>query len=162
MKVKRIGVDCAQWISDGAGMSTPETSKGVERMFPFVLRARILIIGREALHHSKSKLHFVLLTHDVSPASKDKILKDYAYYPVVQHYTSEDLEKHFGVKGAKVLGFSKSTLAQSIYAELKPYRVNRPATPVKPRATVKESMAEAAGKPKREKVRRRTATRPRR
>jgi hypothetical protein len=45
---------------------------------------------------------------------------------VVQHYTSADLEKHFAVKGAKVIGFQKSGLAQSIYAELKAFRINKP------------------------------------
>ena len=47
-------------------------------------------------------------------------------YPVVQHYTSAELEQYFGVKGAKVIGFQKSGLAQSVYAELKQHRLNKP------------------------------------
>lgn len=39
---------------------------GVERMYPFVLRARILVVGREALSRLKGKLHFVLITRDLS------------------------------------------------------------------------------------------------
>ena len=42
------------------------------------------------------------------------------------------LEKFFGIKGAKTIGFAKSGLAQSIYAELKEYRINRPMNPSKP------------------------------
>src|SRR5690242_1010944 len=37
-------------------------SKPVERLFPFVLRSRNLIVGRDTLSRSKSKLHFVLIT----------------------------------------------------------------------------------------------------
>jgi hypothetical protein len=103
----------------------------VERLFPFVSRSRILMVGRDTLAHSKSKLHFVLITHDLSETSRAEILSDFAHYPVVQHYTSKELEKLFGIKGAKVIGFEKSGLAQSLYAELKAYRINRPVEPSK-------------------------------
>jgi hypothetical protein len=98
----------------------------VERLFSFVLRSRILMVGRDTLARSKSKLHFVLITHDLSETSRAEILSDFAHYPVVQHYTAKELEKHFGVKGARVIGFEKSGLAQSLYAELKEHRINRP------------------------------------
>src|SRR3954451_5001971 len=94
-------------------------AKPVERLFPFVLRSRNLMVGRDTLLRSKSKLHFVLITTDISDNSRAEVLSDFSHYPVVQHYTSEDLEKHFGIKGAKVVGFEKSGLAQSIYAEMK-------------------------------------------
>ncbi|MCX6923068.1 MAG: hypothetical protein NT154_07650 [Verrucomicrobia bacterium] len=100
--------------------------KPVERLFPFVIRSRILIPGRDSLLRSKSRLHFVLITHDLSETSRAAVLADFAHYPVVQHYTAGDLEKFFGVKGAKVVGFQKSGLAQSLYAELKQYRINHP------------------------------------
>ncbi len=100
--------------------------KPVERLFPFVLRSRILIAGRDTLLRSKSKLHFVLITRDISDNSRDEILAEFAHYPVVQHYQTEDLENHFGLKSAKVVGFAKSGLAQSLYAELKQYRLNKP------------------------------------
>ena len=44
----------------------------------------------------------------------------------MQKYTSAELEKYFGARNAKVLGFEKSTLAKSIYAELKEARLNDP------------------------------------
>ncbi len=102
----------------------PASTKPVERLFPFVLRARLLLVGAEILARSKSKLHFVLVTNDLSPNSLKKILTTFADYPIVQNYTPQDLEGFFGVTGAKVIGFKKSTLAQSIYSELKPHRIN--------------------------------------
>jgi hypothetical protein len=101
--------------------------KPVERLFPFVLRSRGLIVGREHLRRNRSRLHFILITRDLSEASRAEVLKDFAPYPIVQHFTAEDLERHFNIQGAKVVGFSKSGLAQSIYAELKAYRINKPA-----------------------------------
>jgi hypothetical protein len=108
-----------------------EASKGPERMFPFVLRSRSLIVGRDALARSKSKLHFILITKDAAESIRSEVLSGFSHYPVVQHYTAADLEKYFGVKGAKVIGFEKSGLAQSIYAELKEHRINVPKHPSK-------------------------------
>jgi hypothetical protein len=110
-------------------MKEQAAAKSVERLFPFVIRSRILLVGRETLGRSKSKLHFVLITRDISEQSRAQVLADFAYYPVVQLYTSAELEKFFGVKGAKVVGFQKSGLAQSVYAELKQHRLNKPAKP---------------------------------
>ena len=110
-------------------MSSPTPTKSVERLFPFVLRARILLVGRDTLRRSKSRLHFVLITEDIVESARAEALSDFKHYPVVQHYGPADLEKFFGVKGAKTIGFKKSGLAQSIYAELKEHRINRPVTP---------------------------------
>jgi hypothetical protein len=114
-------------------MTTSGGSTGaVERLFPFVLRARNLLVGPQTLRHSKSRLHFVLITRDAADIGRAEVLADFAHYPVVQHYLAADLEKFFGIKGAKVIGFAKSGLAQSIYAELKAYRINRPVAKPKP------------------------------
>ena len=110
-------------------MREQSTVRSVERLFPFVLRARKLIVGRDTLRRSKSKLHFVLITRDISEASRAEILSDFAHYPIVQDYTTKELEKFFRVKGAKVIGFEKSGLAQSIYVELKDHRINPAGTP---------------------------------
>lgn len=98
----------------------------VERLIPFVLRSRILIVGRDTLARSKSNLHFVLLTRDISEKSRAEILSDFRHYPVIQHYTSDELEDFFGIHGARVVGFRKSGLAKSLYAELKKHRINKP------------------------------------
>jgi hypothetical protein len=100
--------------------------KPVERLFPFVLRSQILIVGGQNLSRSKSKLHFVLITSDLSESSREAILRDFVHYPVIQRYTSADLEQFFRLRGTKVIGFQKSDLAQSIYAEMKEFRINRP------------------------------------
>jgi hypothetical protein len=118
-------------------------AKPVERLFPFVIRSRALLVGRDTLMRSKSKLHFILITLDVSEKSRAEVLEDFAYYPVVQLYTSADLERWFGLKGTKVIGFKKSGLAQSIYAELKEHRLNKP---VKPAAVKREAAADDTGR----------------
>jgi hypothetical protein len=102
-------------------------AKPVARLFPFVLRSRILLVGREMLRRSKGRLHFVLITDDLSEKSRAEILSEFAHYPVVQHYASAELEGFFGLRGTKVIGFAKSDLAQSIYAELREHRINQPA-----------------------------------
>ncbi|HVV73755.1 MAG TPA: hypothetical protein VHI52_19980 [Verrucomicrobiae bacterium] len=116
-------------------MKEPDANKPVERLFPFVLRSRILVVGRETLVRKKGHLHFVLITTDLSPASQEEMLREFAHYPVVQHYTSLELEQHFGIKAAKVIGFQKSGLAQSLYAEMKSYRINSPMHPSSPPAS---------------------------
>jgi hypothetical protein len=108
-------------------MNESGSARSVTRLFPFVLRARALLIGRDTLWRSRKRLQFVLITEDISENSRAEILHDFAPYPVVQCFTAEDLEKHFAIRGAKVIGFAKSTLASSIYAELKEYRLNKPA-----------------------------------
>ena len=110
--------------TEGDPLTNESSTRPVERLFPFVSRARILIIGRDTLRRSKGRLHFVLITVDISENSRAEILKDFGHYPVVQHYTPEELEKFFGIKKAKVVGFQKSGLAQSMYAELKQHRIN--------------------------------------
>ena len=110
---------------------SPEPARPVERLFPFVLKTRILIVGRDTLRRSKGRLHFVLITEDIAESSRTEVLADFAHYPVVQHYTAADLEKFFGVRGAKTVGFAKSGLAQSIYAGLKPHLIHQPVAAAK-------------------------------
>jgi hypothetical protein len=115
-------------------MNESGAKKPVERLFPFVLRSRNLMVGRDTLGRSKSKLHFVLITTDISESGREEILSEFSHYPVIQHYTSADLEKFFKVKGAKTVGFQKSGLAQSLYGELKEHRINFPGKPAASKA----------------------------
>jgi hypothetical protein len=110
-------------------MEKSRSPRSAEQLFPFAVRARILIVGRDSLLRSKSKLHFVLITRDLTETSRDEILSEYEHYPVVQQYDSADLERFFGLTGTKVIGFEKSALAKSIYAGLKEHRINRPVWP---------------------------------
>jgi hypothetical protein len=125
--------------------TSPAPARSVERLFPFARRARLLIVGREQLRRSKSRLHFLLVTRDLAEGSRAELLADFAHYPIVQHYESADLERHFGLKGTKVVGFAKSTLAQSIYAELKEHRINKPAAGGAPGAAAGKTAPETAG-----------------
>jgi hypothetical protein len=120
-------------------------AKPVERLFPFVLRSRALLVGRDTLMRSKSKLHFILITLDVSEKSRAEVLEDFAYYPVVQLYTSADLDRFFGLKGTKVIGFKKSGLAHSIYAELKEHRLNKPVRPAEGKREATAGDSDASG-----------------
>src|SRR5436190_11828518 len=85
--------------------------KPVERLFPFALRARLLLVGREALQRSKKKLEFVLITTDLSENSRNEIQTNFAGVPIIERYSSSDIEKWFNFRGTKVIGFKKSSLA---------------------------------------------------
>ena len=102
-------------------------AKSVERLFPFVVRSRMLIVGRETLARSKRSLHCILISEDISTNSKEEVLTDFKDYPILQRYQSAQFTEFFNVRGAKVVGFKKSSLAKSIYAELKQFRINAPA-----------------------------------
>ena len=120
-------------FSSKSAMKDQRAPKPVERLFPFVLRSRTLLVGRDTLRRSKSKLHFVLITHDISETSRAEILSEFAHYPIVQHYTTGELKQFFGIKGTKVIGFGKSDIAQSLFAELKEHRINQTMCPTKER-----------------------------
>ena len=121
--------------------ANPVPAKNVARLFPFVLKTRSLIVGRDSLRANKGKLHFVLITEDIAEASREEVLRDFTHYPVVQHFTTADLEKFFNTKGAKAVGFLKSGLAQSIYAELKAHRINQHLHSPKPPASASTNPA---------------------
>jgi hypothetical protein len=91
-----------------------------ERLFPFAVKARILIAGRENLARQKKKLAFVLITTDISENSRDEIHEMFGPCPIIQKYLSAEIEQHFGFRNCKVLGFRKSPLALSIYREIRP------------------------------------------
>jgi hypothetical protein len=101
----------------------------VERLFPFVVRSRKFLVGRESLAHNRRRLHSVLIATDISENSKAEILREFADYPIMQKYTSAEMERFFAVRNAKVIGFEKSSLAKSIYGGLKEFRLNTPRDP---------------------------------
>lgn len=106
-------------------------TNSIERLFPFIKRARTLIVGQHIILRSKSQLHFVLITHDISDRGKSEALRKFKHYPVIQRYRSADIQKHFDLQGVKLLGFRKSGLSKSLYNELKQYRINEPVEPKK-------------------------------
>jgi hypothetical protein len=112
-------------------MSGEVPAPRIEQLMEIAVSSKLLLIGREALRRSKSHLHFVLIATDIIPSHRDEVLADCKHYPVVQHFTATDFERLFKLKGAKTVGFAKSELAKSIYAELKAYRINQPLHPSK-------------------------------
>jgi hypothetical protein len=112
-------------------MSGEIPASRVEQLFELAVQSKLLLIGREALRRNKSLLHFVLIATDIIANHRAEVLKDFIHYPVVQHFTAADFERLFKIKGAKTVGFAKSELAKSIYAELKTHRINEPLHPSK-------------------------------
>jgi hypothetical protein len=112
-------------------MSGEISAARVEPLFALAVESKLLLIGREALRKSKSRLHFVLIATDIIANHREEVLADFKHYPVVQHYTAVDFERLFQIEGAKTVGFAKSNLAKSIYAGLKPHRINEPLHPSK-------------------------------
>lgn len=101
---------------------TPELSK----LLPFVLRAKLLVVGRERLRRSRNRLQFIWITTDLSENSYREILRDFAGRPVVQAARSSELEEWFGLHNAKVVGLSKSSLAREVLRLLGPWVVRPP------------------------------------
>ena len=112
-------------------MSDEVSTPPVERLLEFAVESKLLLIGREALRRNKSRLHFVLITTDIIANHREEVLKNFIHYPVVQHFAAADFDRLFKIKGAKTVGFAKSDLAKSIYAELKAYRINASLHPSK-------------------------------
>jgi len=108
-------------MSDPSAQSKPSTASKspVERLFPFAKRARVVVTGESLLGRLKKKLHFILVTTDLSSNRLQSLSRDFAGIPILQGYGMEDLESFFGFKQTKVIGFKKSSLSVSIYRELK-------------------------------------------
>jgi hypothetical protein len=127
------------------------SSKPVERLFPFALRAGLLVVGREVLWRLRKRIHFVLLTTDLSANSLQEIRRDFAEVTLVQRYISADLEGFFKVRGTKVVGFKKSALARSLLRELASFCIHKPVPRVFPVAAPapadRPSQAEAPSHP---------------
>lgn len=107
-------------------MSGESAPKPVERLFPYARRARILLPGRGACWRGRSRLQWLLLATDIADRSRRQVIREFAPYPIVEIYDTATLDGHFGTGNTRVLGFAKSDLAKSIYAELKAHRINKP------------------------------------
>jgi len=108
-------------MTDHKPENSPDKKSGpaVERLYPFALRARVVVVGEALLNKLRKKLHFILVTRDLSEKRLKEMLRSYNETPILQIYETGDIEEHFGFKNTKVLGFKKSSLAVSIYRELK-------------------------------------------
>jgi len=93
--------------------------KPVERLFPFAVRARVVVSGRDGMLRNRKHLHFVLVTPDLSPTARESVLKNYAPVQVIEGFSCDEFAQHFGFHEAKVVGFLKSDISYSIRRELK-------------------------------------------
>jgi len=99
-------------------MAAAYTGKPVERLFPFALRSRIVVAGRDALRARRKKLQLLIVTPDLSENSRESVAKEFPGVRVFQGLSQEEIERHFGFRGTKVIGFLRSPLAVSITREL--------------------------------------------
>lgn len=116
-------------MTESQSTETPAPAKPVERLFPFARKSGALVVGRDSLYRVHRKLHFLLLTTDLSGSSRQRFEHDFADVTIVTGYTSDDLQKYFQFFGTKVLGFKKSPLTVTILRELRDagkLRVSRP------------------------------------
>ena len=95
-----------------------------EGLFGFVKRTNNYVVGRDNLSRTKRKLKFLLVTTDISENSLNKMKNEFNEIPIVQYYTSEDLENHFQVQKTKIIGFKKSPISDGVYKALKDWRLN--------------------------------------
>jgi hypothetical protein len=92
--------------------------KPVERLFPFAVRARVLVPGGDSVGRLARKLEFVLIATDLAPRSRAELEFKLREVSKFVCYSSAELQQFFGIPGAKVLGFKKSDIARSIRREL--------------------------------------------
>ncbi|MCA9689712.1 MAG: hypothetical protein R3A51_22200 [Nannocystaceae bacterium] len=112
-------------------------AKPVTRLYPFALRARVFVVGKPALRAARKRLHCVLVTEDLGADARAAVIEEFGHVPVVAAHHSQDSGDLFGKPGAKIIGILKSTLARSIYAELRHARIHKPpgAAPPQKRST---------------------------
>jgi len=99
-------------------------SEAFEKLAPFALRSRQVVVGRERLIQIRKKLCFVLMTTDMSDRSRQELAAIFPC-PQVNALTSADIERLFGFHNTKLLGFNRGPLANSL---LKALRAAEPPT----------------------------------
>ena len=97
-----------------------------EKLAPFALRARVLVVGRERLTRMRKRLAFVIMTRDLADNSRREMLRRLEGVQVVHALTAPDLERLFGLGNTKVVGFSRSTLATSLLRALREAEISAP------------------------------------
>ncbi|MBN2451845.1 MAG: hypothetical protein JXR77_15770 [Lentisphaeria bacterium] len=85
------------------------------KLAPFARRAAVVVAGRERLFRMGKALEFVLITTDISAGSRREVLAA-VRCPVVCCLTSAEVEMHLGLRGTKVVGFKRSSLARGLLA----------------------------------------------
>ena len=93
-------------------------SDKIEKLAPFALRSRQVVVGRERLVQLRNRLAFVLMTTDMSERSRRELAPIFPC-PQVCALTSVDLERLFGFHHTKLLGFRRGSLANALLQALR-------------------------------------------
>ena len=94
-------------------MMTPEGIAILDKLAPFVRRAKCCEKGREKLARSQRTLAFVLIAEDISENSRKEALRAFTC-PVYQALTAAEIERRFGLQNTKLLGFRKGGLGDQL------------------------------------------------
>ena len=94
---------------------TPEGIAILDKLAPFVQRAKCCEKGREKLHRTQRTLAFILLAEDISENSRKEALRNFAC-PVYQALTGEEITRRFGLENAKLVGFRQGGLSSQLEA----------------------------------------------
>lgn len=109
-------------LSETDGQGHSHVPAQFAKLAPFALRAGVVTTGRHQLYRLHKHMRFLLVTNDTSPRSVDEILNAFSDVPVVRAFTTDDIARLFNLRNTKVVGFRKSSLADSLLRILKPYR----------------------------------------
>ena len=98
----------------------------LKKLAPFMLKSRVVEVGRDRLLQIRKQLAFLLVTTDLSENSREAVLREFPC-PVYQCLTSGDIEQIFGFHGTKIVGFHRSPLASSVLPDLRMHLLDREA-----------------------------------
>jgi hypothetical protein len=84
------------------------------KLAPFARRAGVAVTGRERLRRISKQLTFLWVTEDASERTVRELQREFTC-PLVRFLTSAEVERLLGFQGTKVVGFTQSSLATSLY-----------------------------------------------
>jgi hypothetical protein len=91
----------------------------------------------------RNRLQFVLVSTDLSENSQKEVRHHFSHVPILQCFTSAQLEAMFQFKAAKVLGFRKSSLARAVMREMKTFQIQAPSPDPTPGSRGSEATAKS-------------------
>lgn len=84
------------------------------KLAPFARRAGVAVTGRERLRRISKQLTFLWVTEDASERTVRELRGEHTC-PVVRFLAAADVERVLGFQGTKVVGFTQSSLATTLY-----------------------------------------------
>lgn len=97
-------------------------SEAFLKLAPFARRAGVAITGRERLHRQSKDLVFLWVTEDASERTVRELRGEFTC-PLMRFLTADDVERLLGFQGTKVVGFTASSLATSLFRECQGHQV---------------------------------------